>query len=66
VSDRIEIKGGASEFDAAVIAVVIDRIAREETAARQERGSRKPGLSSWVRALSQEQPGKPRDQVWPE
>jgi hypothetical protein len=66
VTDHIEIKGGAGEFDAAVIAVVIDRIAREEAAARQKRGARKPGLSAWVRALSQEQPGEPRDQVWPE
>lgn len=66
MTEHIEIKGGASEFDAAVIAVVIDRIAREEAAARQGRGTRKSGLSAWVRALSQEQPGKPRDQVWPE
>lgn len=66
MSDRIEIRGGAGEFDAAVIAVVIDRITREEVAARQSRGARKPGLSAWVRALYQEQPGKPREQVWPD
>lgn len=62
----IEIKGGAGEFEAAVIAVVLDRIAREEAAARQGKGTRKPGLSAWVRALSQDQPGKPREQAWPD
>lgn len=66
MTDIIEIKGGADEVDAAAIAAVIDRIARDEAAARQKSGARKPGLPAWVRALSQEQPGKPRDQVWPE
>lgn len=50
ISD-IEIKGGADEFEAAVIAVVIDRIAREEEAARRGVGTRKPGLPAWVRAI---------------
>lgn len=66
MTDHIEIKGGASDIDAAAIAAVIDQIARDEAAARQKRGARKPGLPAWVRALSQEQPGKPRDQVWPD
>lgn len=66
MTDIIEIKGGADEVDAAAIAAVIDRITRDEAAARQKRGARNPGLPPWVRALSQEQPGKPRDQVWPE
>jgi hypothetical protein len=66
VSDHIEIKGGAGEFDAAVIAVVVDQIARAESAARQKRGQRKAGLSAWVRAESQEQPGRPRERVWPD
>lgn len=48
---RVEIRGGAGEFEAAVIAVVLDRIAQEETAARQGRGKPQPGLPPWVRAI---------------
>jgi hypothetical protein len=66
MTDKIEIKGGAGEFEAAVIAVVLDRIAREETAARQRRGGRKPGLSAWVRAVQHDDPGAPRQEVWPD
>jgi hypothetical protein len=62
----IEIKGGAGEFEAAVIAVVIDRIALEEEAARQGRGAREPGLSAWVRALDPDEPRLPRDVVRPD
>jgi len=47
----VEIKGGASEVEAAVIAVVLDRIAQEEAAARQGRGEPTPGLSPWVTAM---------------
>ena len=61
-----EIKGGAGEFEAAVIAVVLDRIAREEEAARRGVGSRQPRLSAWVRALAPEDPQRPREQVWPD
>lgn len=50
----LEIKGGAGEFEAAVIAVVLDRIAREEEAARRGAGNRKPGLPAWVRAIMPE------------
>lgn len=63
---NIEIRGGAGEFEAAVIAVVIDRIAREEQAARQGVGQRKPGLSAWVRALNPDEPHMPREQVRPD
>ena len=62
----IEIRGGAGEFEATVIAVVIDRIAREEEAARQGRGKGGPGLPAWVRAISHDDPRLPRDQVWPD
>lgn len=57
----IEIKGGAGEFEAAVVAVVIDRIAREESAARQFRGDRGPGLPAWVRAIRSDNVPNPRD-----
>jgi len=62
----LEIKGGANELEAAVIAVVVDRINREEEAARQGRGSRKPGLTAWKRAVQTERPGQPLEKVWPE
>lgn len=48
---RVEIRGGADEFEAAVIAVVLDRIAQDEAAERQRRGSPQPGLSPWVQAI---------------
>ncbi len=51
----IEIKGGATEFEAAVIAVVLDRIARDEAAALQGMGRRRPGLPAWVRAIMPEE-----------
>jgi hypothetical protein len=57
MSRDLEIKGGAGEFEAAVIAVVLDQIAREEATARQRRGSPKTGLPAWVRAI---QPGEPQ------
>jgi len=66
MADQLEIKGGAGEFEAAVIAVVLDQIAREEAAARQRRGGRKPGLAAWVRAAQHKDPRAPREQVWPD
>ncbi|MGD2100922.1 MAG: hypothetical protein PVG83_01680 [Acidimicrobiia bacterium] len=47
----VDIKGGAGEMEAAVIAVVLDRINREEIAARQGRGDPRPGLPAWVTAI---------------
>ena len=55
----IEIRGGAGEFEAAVVAVIIDRITHEESAARQRRG-RGPGLPAWVRAIRPDDPADPR------
>lgn len=66
MTDQIEIKGGAGEFEAAVIAVVIDRIASEDAAARQRRGSRQPGLPAWVRVVQPEDPMATREKVWPD
>lgn len=59
------IKGGAGEFEAAVIAVVLDRISREEAAARQKRGKRDTGLPAWVRAIQPGEPQTPQDIVRP-
>lgn len=61
-----EIKGGAGEFEAAVVAVVLDRIARDEAAARQGLGRRKPGLSAWVRVIMPDEPRTPGDIVYPD
>ena len=65
--DRVEIQGGAGEFEAAVIAVVLDHIARGEAEARQ---GRKPGrdsrLPAWVRVAYPEQPDVPLEQVRPD
>lgn len=49
----MEIKGGAGEFEAAVIAVVLDRIAIEEREAQQGR-KRTNQLPAWVRAIRQD------------
>lgn len=62
----IQIKGGAGEFEAAVVAVVLDRITREEATARQARGAGKPGLSAWLRAVQPEDHRSPRQPVWPD
>ena len=66
MSRDFDIKGGAGQFEAAVIAVVIDRIAREETAARQGLGRPMPGLSAWVRVLAPDEPRSPRDMIIPD
>jgi len=67
MGDGAEIRGGADEFEAAVIAVVLDQIARDEMVARQGKDSSSgPGLSAWVRALLPEQPDSPREVVWPD
>ena len=64
--EGLEIKGGAGEFEAAVIAVVLDQLARDEKAAREGRTERKPGLSAWIRALYPEDPDEPREVVSPD
>ncbi len=64
--EGMEIKGGADEFEAAVIAVVLDQIAREEEVARQGRPDHLPSLSGWVRALAPEEPNMPREVVAPD
>ncbi len=66
MADGIEIKGGAGEFEAAVIAVVLDRIADEEKRAREARPDEPMTLlPAWVRAMHPEDPSKPRDAIRP-
>lgn len=66
MSERVRIRGGAGEFDAAVIAVVLDRIAREEAAARRSRGKPERGLPAWVRVIKPGEPRRPGDIVHPD
>ena len=59
MSDGIEIRGGAGEFEAAVIAVVLDRISEDERVAREGRPKSESGLSAWMRAINPEEPEVP-------
>lgn len=63
--EGVEIRGGAGEFEAAVIAVVLDRIAEEERVARQgpRRDSRM--LPAWMLAGRPEEPNMPRELLRP-
>ncbi|MEX0796628.1 MAG: hypothetical protein WEB67_12635 [Acidimicrobiia bacterium] len=49
-----DIKGGASEFEAAVIAVVLDHVTADEVARAAGRNSNDNRVPGWVRALSPE------------
>ncbi|MFQ5522329.1 MAG: hypothetical protein ACE5F5_01975 [Acidimicrobiia bacterium] len=46
MTDRVDIQGGAGEFEAAVIAVVLDHLAREE--ARNQEPDPDRSLPAWV------------------
>jgi hypothetical protein len=59
MAEGIEIRGGAGEFEAAVIAVVLDRIEQEERAARLGRARDTTSLPAWVRAGFAEEPSRP-------
>lgn len=54
--EGVEIRGGAGEFEAAVIAIVLDRMANEELAAQSGVVPSGSGLPPWVRAVPQETP----------
>lgn len=67
MTESPEIRGGATEFEAAVVAVILDRIAREEKAAAERRTEQTPVLSAWVRAVRPDPPEHPLDMrrpVW--
>jgi hypothetical protein len=61
VISGIQIKGGASEFEAALIAVVLDRIAEEERVVRQAPRDGSRPLPAWMMAGLPEEPNMPRD-----
>ncbi len=65
MTEDFEIRGGADEFEAAVIAVVLDQIVRDEKAAARGFFDSGPGVAAWVRALFPEEPNMPREVVWP-
>lgn len=63
----VEIKGGAGEFEAAVIAVVLDHINRQDSEARRGRPAvRDTRLPAWVRAVYPEPVDIPLEQVRPD
>lgn len=61
MADGIEIRGGASEFEAAVIAVVLDRIRQDEKTAKERRSKSSPILPAWMRATREDKPFHPLD-----
>lgn len=61
----IKIRGGASAFEAALIAVVLDRITEEERVSRQAPRDGSRPLPSWLLAGRTEEPNMPRDIVRP-
>ncbi|MGA7096832.1 MAG: hypothetical protein WB245_04625 [Acidimicrobiia bacterium] len=65
MADAIEIKGGAGAFEAAVIAVVLDRLSEESRAARQRQGNGSRSLSPWVLAVQPDEPTLPMDIIRP-
>lgn len=54
MTDHVEIRGGAGEMEAAVIAVVLDSLRAEEAAAEKRGLDRK--LSAWARAGEPDEP----------
>lgn len=54
MNEILEIKGGATEFEAAVVAIVIDHVEREERASLQRRGEATNALPAWVAAVRPE------------
>jgi len=59
--DVIEIKGGATEFEAAVIAVVLDQVVND----RAGRPSRENDISPWVMAIDPHRSRLPMEAVRP-
>lgn len=66
MTDGIEIRGGAGEFEAAVIAIVLDHIGQEVVQAQQRAQSRLSGLPAWVRANPQLTPDQAPPGVRPD
>ena len=56
----IEIRGGAGDFEAAVIAVVVEMIEREETERRSHPDSGDRRLPAWIQAIQNGELPQPR------
>lgn len=54
MSEISEIKGGASEFEAAVVAIVVEHIEREERRRWERRGEATTKVPAWVAAVRPE------------
>jgi hypothetical protein len=63
--EGVEIRGRPGEFEAAVIAVVLDRIAEEERIARKGPPPNSRLLPPWMLAGRPEEPNMPRDLLRP-
>jgi hypothetical protein len=61
----LEIRGGASAFEAALIAVVLDRIAEEERVTRKAPKDGSRPLPAWMMVGRPEEPNMPREIVRP-
>ena len=64
--EGIQIKGGAGPFEAALIAVVLDHITREEDAFRRLPPGGARGMPAWMRAALPEEPDEPLELVEPD
>ncbi len=61
----IEIRGGAGEFEAALIAVVLDRISEEERVGSQVPKDGSRPVPAWMLADRPEEPNMPREILRP-
>lgn len=66
VIENFEIRGGAGEFEAAVVAIVLDNVAREQVAARAQAPGLTSDLPAWIRATPQAVPDQPQPLVTPD
>jgi hypothetical protein len=64
--EGIRIKGGAGAFEAALIAVVLDHITREEDTMRRTPPGGARGLPAWMRAELTDDPDMPLELVEPD
>jgi hypothetical protein len=59
MAEGLTIRGGAGPFEAAVIAVVLDRIAEEERGAGHASSRANRNLSPWMMAVLDDEPEWP-------
>ncbi len=57
--EGLTIKGGAGPFEAAVIAVVLDGIAEEESGVRHDSSRASRALPAWMKAVLDDEPEWP-------